>query len=311
MAKKIPLGFVELESGSMEIFALDDLFLNFTFENEENWEDFRLMINILLEEYTKLNPATVTTLIEGAIRIKTQYKFYINAKKKNETRNQDFESDELDMHKLKYVEFQNKATSKPPIPDRAFEYFVLSLGKNPGKAVTQIWLLASDAESVLQEETFMNYILKDESTNKAFPNSSSIMFISLTKLSQQKNLAGELALFLLGKLAAPKSEEVKRIAKTFNASFELFKDDKEVKNTMTIVEKWRNEGWVDGMEIGEKKGEKKGMKKGMEIGEKKGVYAGTAKMVELIKSGLSPEEAMRKCNEEYQTLLSDVVRSRA
>ena len=67
MATKTPLGIVELDSGSMEIFALDDLFLNFTFENEENWEDFRLMMNILLEEYRKLNSTTVATLIEGAI----------------------------------------------------------------------------------------------------------------------------------------------------------------------------------------------------------------------------------------------------
>jgi len=283
----------------MEIFALDDLFLNFTFENEENWEEFRLMMNILLEEYIKLNPTTVATLIEGAIRIKTQYKFYINAKKKNKTRNQDFESDEPEMNRLKYVEFQNKATSKPPIPDRAFEYFVLSIGKNPGKAVTQIWLLASDAESVLQEETFMNYILKDEATNKAFPNSSSIMFISLTKLSQQKNLAGELALFLLGKLTAPQSEEVKRIAKTFNTSFELFKDDKEVKNTMTIAEKWRNEAWVDGVEVG------------MERGADKGVNAGANRIVELIKSGLSPDEALHKVNEERKTLVTTLVHSPA
>jgi len=303
MATKTPLGFVELDSGSMEIFALDDLFLNFTFEKEENWEEFRLMMNILLEEYTKLNPTTVATLIEGAIRIKTQYKFYINAKKKNKTRNQDFESDELETNRLKYVEFQNKATSKPPIPDRAFEYFVLSIGKNPGKAVTQIWLLASDAESVLQEETFMNYILKDEATNKAFPNSSSIMFISLTKLSQQNNLAGELALFLLGKLTAPPSEEIKRIVNTFNTSFEAFKDDKEVKNTMTIAEKWKNEGWVDGKE--------EGLAEGIGVGAEKGVNAGTSKMLELIKSGLSPDEAFHKVNEERTTLITSLVQSPA
>ena len=299
MATKTPLGFVELDRGSMEIFALDDLFLNFTFENEENWEEFRLMMNILLEEYINLNPTTVATIIEGAIRIKTQYKFYINAKKKNKTRNQDFESDELDMNRLKYVEFQNKATSKPPIPDRAFEYFVLNIGKNPGKAVTQIWLLASDAESVLQEETFMNYILKDEATNKAFPNSSSIMFISLTKLSQQKNLAGELALFLLGKLTTPQSDEVKRIAKTFNTSFQAFKDDKEVKNAMTIAEKHRNEGWVDGKE------------EGITEGASKGVNVGANRIVELIKSGLSPDEALRKVSEENSTLVTALVHSPA
>jgi len=270
MSTKIPLGAIELESGSMDIYALDDLFLNFTFENEENWEEFRLMINILLEEYKRQNHSTVITLIEGEIHIETQYKFYINSKKKNKTRRQDFKSDEIENNRLKYVEFQNKATSKPPIPDRAIEYFVLSIGKNPNKIVNQIWLLASDAESVLQEEIFMNYILKDETTNKAFPNSSSMMFISLTKLSQQKNVAGELAQFLLGRLAAPQSTEVKRIANAFSTSFEAFKDDKEVKNAMTFADKYRNEGLVDG----------------------------ASRIVELIKSGLSPDEALRKICEE-------------
>jgi len=307
MATKTPLGTIELESGTMDIYAMDDLFLNFTFENEENWEEFRLMMNILLEEYRKLNPTTLVTLMEGKIRIETQYKFYINAKKKNKTRNQDFKSDEVEKSKLKYVEFQNKATSKPPIPERAIEYFVLSIGNNPGKIINQIWLLALDAESVLQEETFMNYILKDEGTNKAFPNSSSIMFISLTKLSQQKNLAGELALFLLGKLTAPKSEEVKRIANTFSTSFEAFKDDKEVKNTMTIAEKYRNEGWVDGMEVGMEKGVEVGMEKGAE----KGLNAGANKMFELIKSGLSPDEALRRINEESKTLVTALVHNPA
>ena len=121
------------------------------------------------------------------------------------------------------------------------------------------------------------------------------MFISLTKLSQQKNLAGELALFLLGRLTAPQSEEVKRIAKTFNTSFELFKDDKEVKNTMTIAEKYRNEGWVDGVEAGADKG----------------VNAGASKMLELIKSGLSPDEAFRKVNEESKALVTSLVQSPA
>jgi len=177
--------------------------------------------------------------------------------------------------------------------------------------------LASDADSVLQEETFMNYILKDETTNKVFPNSSSIMFISLTKLSRLKNLAGELALFLLGKLAAPLSDEVKQITNTFNASFDAFKDDKEVKNAMTIAEKHRNEGWVDGMEVGMERGIERGLERGMERGiergmergAEKGVDAGAAKIVELIKSGLSPDEAMRKYSEERKTLITSLVHS--
>ena len=167
MATKTPLGYIELENGLKEVHALNDLFLNFTFEKEEHWEEFRLMVNILLDEYIKENPTTIATLIEGKIYLETQYKFYINTQ--NKTRNQDFKLDEIERSRLKYVELQNKATTEPPIPERAMEYFVLGVGQGKGKIANQIWILASDAESVLQEETFMNYILKDETTNKVYP----------------------------------------------------------------------------------------------------------------------------------------------
>ena len=81
-------------------------------------------------------------------------------------------------------------------------------------------------------------------------------------------------MFLLGRLLTPQSEAVKRIAQAFNTSFEVFREDKEVKNAMTIAEKYRNEGWVDGEE------------------------AGVNKIAELIKSGLSVDEALHKFNEE-------------
>ena len=98
-------------------------------------------------------------------------------------------------------------------------------------------------------------------------------------------------------------EEVKRIAGTFNASFEAFKNDKEVKNAMTIAEKHRNEGWVDGVEVG--------MERGMERGAEKGLNAGANKMFEFIKSGLSPDEALRRINEESKTLITALVQSPA
>ena len=59
---------------------------------------------------------------------------------------------------------------------------------------------------------------------------------------------------------------------------------------MTIAEKHRNEGWVDGVEVGAEKA--------------------TTKMLELIKSGLSPEEAFRKVNEE-RTTMATLVQSHA
>ena len=42
MNERIPLGFIELDSGSKPIYALYDFFLNFTFNKKENWEDLRL-----------------------------------------------------------------------------------------------------------------------------------------------------------------------------------------------------------------------------------------------------------------------------
>ena len=43
MKERIPLGFIELNSGTKPVYALYDFFLNFTFEKKENWEDLRLI----------------------------------------------------------------------------------------------------------------------------------------------------------------------------------------------------------------------------------------------------------------------------
>ena len=72
---------------------------------------------------------------------------------------------------------------------------------------------------------------------------------------------------------------------------------------MTIAEKHRNEGWVDGMEAG--------MEVGIEKGAEMGADAGAIKLLELIKSGLSPDEAMRKFNEERKTLLTSLIHNPA
>ena len=59
MKERFPLGFIELDSGLKPVYALYDFFLNFTFEKKENWEDLRLMVNILLDAYMKQNPETI------------------------------------------------------------------------------------------------------------------------------------------------------------------------------------------------------------------------------------------------------------
>jgi len=294
MAEKKPLGYIELESGPKEIYAMNDFFLNFTFNKKKNWEAFRLLLNILIDDYRNENPETVMERVEGKIHLQTQYRHYINAR--NKTRNQDFKLDELEANHIKYIEFQSRAFPDFPISLRAMDYFVLGIRQGNGKITSQIWLLASDADAVLQDETITHYILKDEVTNKVYPRSSGIMFISLTRLSKKQNAAGELALFLLGKQPNPETAEVKKIADIFNTSFSVFKDDKEVKQGMTFEEKWHSEGKAEGIIEGEARGEARGITEGIGIG--------VAKVIELIKSGLSPDEAVQKINEEQAAAVS-------
>jgi len=67
--------------------------------------------------------------------------------------------------------------------------------------------------------------------------------------------------------------------------------NREVKYTMTYPEKRWLEGWIDGRE------------EGYEKGYKEGIAIGASRIVELIKSGLTPDKAWRKMNEEKATLV--------
>jgi len=64
---------------------------------------------------------------------------------------------------------------------------------------------------------------------------------------------------------------------------------------MTIEEKWKQEAWLDGREEGKREG----------LAESLG--AGASKIVELIESGLSPDEALRKVNDERALLVTSLV----
>ena len=111
------------------------------------------------------------------------------------------------------------------------------------------------------------------------------MYISLLKISKKKSPEGELASFLLGKVVNPKNEAVKTIIKDFNNSFNAFKADKEVAKMLSVAERYRNDGWNDGWNGG--------------------VLEGANNVVELIKSGLSPDEALRKVCENKSTLVDN------
>jgi len=237
-----PLGYVELANGSKAIYPMNDIFLNFTFEDAEHWESLRLAINLLIVAFKQKKPDAKIKIIEGTIKVRTQFRHLLDTQ--NTTRDQDIKLTE-DETESTYIEFQNRARADIPIEIRSVVYFGLGIGHSKGNLANQIWLLAEDVDSVLHGKTFTRYILKDEITGNEHPAASGIMYVSLTNLSQEESPAGELAGFLLGKVSNPKDEVVTRISKTFNSSFDAFKSDKEAVNVLSLAERYRSQAEYD------------------------------------------------------------------
>ncbi|MCL2377550.1 MAG: hypothetical protein FWC77_00330 [Defluviitaleaceae bacterium] len=280
-----PLGYVQLTSGAMPIFPMHDILLNYTFENPDHWDDLKQEVNLIIRAYTQTaykqyKLKTNLLPIEGSVMVRTQYQYFLSRDGKT-TRKQDIEiTDETTA--LKYVEFQNRADVS--IGTRSTEYFGLSIGHSKGKPVEQIWLLAEDIDSLLDGNTFSRHILQDEATGKKHPGNAGILYVSLTRLSKEESPAGELALFLLGKLKSPNDKTVKKIAETFNISFTAFKENKEVAEMLSLKER----GWQEGRQEGRQEG----------------VIDSIKKFADLIAKGYSPEDAMRIISEEEGILES-------
>jgi len=185
------------------------------------------------------------------------------------------------------VEFQNRARPDVPIELRSVEYLGLGIGHGKGKLANQIWLLAEDVEPLLHGKTFARYVLKDEITENEHPTTSGILYVSLPKLAEEDGSAGELARFLLGKITDVESDVVKKIVKSFSTSFGQFKEEKDVTGMLTLHERGVEEGRAEGIDKGRIEG----------------FANGAAKLAELIKNGLSVEEALRKISEVQQELV--------
>ena len=294
-AELIPLGFVELSNGKKAIYPMNDIFLNFTFQNPAHWEALRLAINILIHDFNKQNPDIEVKPITGKIEVRTQFKHLLDTDGKK-TKDQDIRLTE-DNIAATYLEFQNRAWSDIPLEIRSVQYFGLGISNNKGHLANQIWLLAADVESVLQGNTYARYVLKDQITGRPHPNESGIKYISLPKLSKQDSPAGELALFLLGKEATPKDKDVKKITEAFNTSFDTFKADKEAVQMLSFLDREkayeRAEGRAEGRTEGRAEGRTEGRAEVM------------ARLAELIEAGTSPQEAMRIIMSEDYTLTED------
>ena len=279
-----PLGYVELPDGAKPIYPMNDIFLSYTFQIDKYWETLRLLINIVIEAYTQHKPDTRLKPIKSIKEVKTQFKHLLNTE--NVTRDQDIKLIQ-DNSDSTYIEFQNRGKPSVPIELRSVQYFGLGIGHGGGKLANQIWLLAENVKPLLHGKVFARYILKDEITGVEHPASSGILYVSLPKLADEDSSAGELARFLLGKIADAKSDTVQQIANSFNASFGAFKSEKEVVNVMSARERGWEDGWLDGREEGREEG----------------VVLGAAKILELIKKGLTPEDAFRIINEGQQEMV--------
>ena len=260
-----PLGVIELANGIKQVMPMNDFFLSYTFSKKENWETLRSIHNILIEFCKILHKekAEDLSLITDEIIVESQYEYFLD---ENRNKRQDTLLREADKN-LTFIEFQNKAYAKPLITIRGIEY--LAFGINAAgseKLANQIWILGEHHRELLGEEIFENYQLIGQFSKRTFPNKSSIMYISLEKLAKTDSTAGELARFLLGIELEPKSEDVKKIAKRFNQTFDSLQDDKEAKHKMSNVEYIRGQGIEEGIEKGIEQGIEQGIERGIERG---------------------------------------------
>jgi len=300
MTDLTPLGYIELPTGKKSIFPMNDVFTNYTFENPKNWKVLRDIANIYTEFYISFFPKTTMQLITKRFMVKTQYKHFLEEERK--TRNQDLriiefiddakiEYEALDekyfkhalFHALTYIELQ---ISPYGIPVRSTGYFGLAIGYSRGKPVNQIWLLANDVEDVLHGETFARFQLIDEKDGTLHPCNSGILYVSLQKLSEQKDTrVGQLSALLLGKITEPEDEVVKQIAVALTESFETFKQEKDVVNVLTLLERGKAEGLAEGEAMGEAKGIAKGKAEGID---------NTLRIAKALMRGCAPEDVAKE-----------------
>jgi len=119
--KRTPLGYIELDSGLMPVYIMNDLFLNHFFENEENWEILRSIVNIFVDAYTEIVQYTTAKPVAGAVAVETQYKYLM--KLQSETKTQDLKITEETA--ITFIEFQNSAYTTPPIEKTCSKVFWL------------------------------------------------------------------------------------------------------------------------------------------------------------------------------------------
>lgn len=240
------LGYIELENTLKPIRPTNDIFINYMYLNEENWEDLRKIGNIFLRKYKLYCVGTKIQLIKGNITVETQYEFLLDPSKK---RKPDLKI--IGEKQLTFMDIQNSATSHIPIPRRGVEYFGLEIGHANGKTVLHIWLLAEDIKNLTYGQPFKEYTIKAFDDNELFPyNAGSILFVNLKEIAKDTSKASQLAGVLLGTNKNPTDKDVRSILNNFKTNFSKFSADKGVKERMTVADKYIEMGMEQGIAQG-------------------------------------------------------------
>ena len=244
------LGYIRLELGSKLVIPMSDIFLHYTFQNEEFWEDLRKIVNIIYEAYNEVCGDTKINLLVGKIIVATQFADFKDFKSSTpKTRDILIEGDD----EIHHTEFQNDTSPEPPVETRSTEYFGFSLSRGVDKRRMSMWLLNGTVPELLKGEVFSNCVLMDEHRCHRHPIGSNILYVDLKKLAEQDTKAGELASVLIGAVSNPKNSEVIEILDSLRRSFEKFKIDKEVRNIMSREEQLRAEGKAELLPLLEEK----------------------------------------------------------
>ena len=73
-----------------------------------------------------------------------------------------------------FMELANWAYPETPIEQQAVEYYGLGIGNDGRQIANQIWLMAEDIPKFMLGRKYVNYVLKDEATDTAYPKTSGI-----------------------------------------------------------------------------------------------------------------------------------------
>ena len=264
--KKGLIGYISLPDGDKAIQTMTALFVNFTYKNPENWEDLKTMTNIFYEDYRckakELHAKDASVkLIEGKVKVTTEYEHYTNRMDKPKAQDLRTESETS----IDYTEMQLKTSGlRIPIEKRSINYLGLSLTRDKdNKLIQQLWLLGDDLQnkSILRGKEYANFNMLDEVdyAPHGHENSFGLMYVNLKKLGKANTKAGELANVLLDKEKNPKHKAVTQIYNTLQESFDKFREDKEVKNVINAWVEQEYEVMQRGMKLGRLEGKREGI----------------------------------------------------